>query len=417
MKILVGVAGSIAAYRSPDFVKELVKLGHQVRVVLTKGAENFVTAKTLETFSGGLVAGPNPFSNELSGTDHIEWSRWADAIFVYGATANFLGRLANGLGEDFLSLQILAFKGSKVFLAPAMNTAMWDNPLVQQNVRKLQDSKYQFVGPIAGDLACGETGLGHIATHPEMIAAITSAENSKQNRSSDSLSVFRNKKVLVSGGPMRSLIDPVRFLQNSSSGDVAVNLAKEFQRLGAEVTVLLGPVDSENVKIAQASSKKLLRFQDYNRYSELLVQEFPKADIFLSAAAVLDFDVKAKIVKTSRAQMEKQSSMQLDIAPTEDLVEKMVKARTPQQRVIAFALETGNLEKAGERALEKLKTKGCDAIILNLAENILNSESKHFQQWLIQKNGQKTSIEGSSKAQLAQHLVKELEAFLVSPKA
>jgi phosphopantothenoylcysteine decarboxylase/phosphopantothenate--cysteine ligase len=401
MKILVGISGSIAAYRSPDFVKELVKMGHEVRVVLTAGAKHFVSSKVLETFSGNPVAGPDPFASELFGTDHIANSRWADAIFVYGASANFLARLAQGIADDFLNLQILAFKGTQVFLAPAMNTAMWENPLVRANVATLEKAGYRIVAPVEGILACGEQGTGHIADHSQMMEALFPASRR---------SLFRGKRVLISCGPMRTAIDPVRFIQNTSSGEVAIALAKSFRDCGAQVTLLLGPVDSQKKSEADSCAQRVRPFISFEDYEQLLAEEFPRCDVFLSAAAVLDFVAEAHSAKDSRASLAEKSRMEIAIRPTPDLVQAAARAKKPHQKIVGFALETGDLDKARVRALEKLQKKNCDALILNLAENIWGSGP--LTQWIFFPDGTSRACEGVHKNELAAQVVASLEILM-----
>ncbi|HVJ65594.1 MAG TPA: flavoprotein [Bdellovibrionota bacterium] len=176
MKILVGLSGSIATYRSPDFVKALVARGHQVRVALTASASNFVGVKSLETFAGSKPYTHDHFDPEHLGTDHIDVARWADAMVMYGATANSLGKWANGLADDFLSTQYLAFRGP-VVIAAAMNPQMWAHPAVKANVAKLQNYGNRFCGPIAGVVACGEEGIGHIASIEDIVAMVEAARS------------------------------------------------------------------------------------------------------------------------------------------------------------------------------------------------------------------------------------------------
>src|SRR5579885_1097111 len=171
MKIALGVTGSIAAYRSPDFVKELVALGHEVRVILTRSGAELVSARVLETVSGHAVVGSDPFGPGHSGTDHIEMARWADAFIIYAATADFLARYAHGQAGESLTLQLLATR-APVLIAPAMNPAMWEHPATQANVDLLRSRGARFAGPVAGKVACGETGVGHIAEHSAILAEL-----------------------------------------------------------------------------------------------------------------------------------------------------------------------------------------------------------------------------------------------------
>lgn len=174
MKILVGLSGSIATYRSPDLIKALVAKGHEVRVALTASAANFVGLKSLETFAGTKPYSHDHFDADHLGTDHISVARWADVLLMYGATANSMGKWAGGLADDFLSTQYLAFKGP-VVIAAAMNPQMWQHPAVQNNVAKLKSYQNILCGPVGGIVACGETGIGHIATIDDIISATESA--------------------------------------------------------------------------------------------------------------------------------------------------------------------------------------------------------------------------------------------------
>lgn len=167
-KIALGICGSIAAYRSPDLLKKLVALGHEVQPLVTQSALEFVTPKVLETFAGRKILLPNVFAEDHLGTDHISAARWAENFIVYGATANFIAKMAQGFGDDFLSLQLLAFKGH-VTVAPAMNPTMWEHPAVAENVAKLKTRGVKIAGPIWAKVACGEEGLGHIATDDDII--------------------------------------------------------------------------------------------------------------------------------------------------------------------------------------------------------------------------------------------------------
>ena len=171
-KILIGVAGSIAAYRSPDFVRALRAEGHELRIVVTHAGLKFVGEKTLETFAQGKIISNDPWDETHLGTDHISGARWADLVVIYGATANFLAKLAGGFADDFLTQQILATHSVPVILCPAMNVEMWEHPATQANVTKLIGRGTVFVGPVPGDLACGESGLGHIASHSEILAQV-----------------------------------------------------------------------------------------------------------------------------------------------------------------------------------------------------------------------------------------------------
>ena len=235
-KVLVGICGSFAAYRSPDFIRDLKEQGHELRVVLTSSASQFVTTKTLETFLGSKVLSNDLWNSEHLGTDHIEGARWANVIVVYGATANFMAKVRQGFCDDFLTLQISATQ-VPVVLCPAMNVVMWESAANQENLEILKNRKFFFAGPKEGLLACGEKGLGHISENLEILKKIEGVLFSDEN------SVFFNKKVLLSFGAMRTQLDDVRFLQNSSSGRMGFELAQALLKKGAYLHLLAGICD------------------------------------------------------------------------------------------------------------------------------------------------------------------------------
>lgn len=359
--VLVGICGSIAAYRSPDFIRELKAQGHELRVVLTDSASQFVTSKTLETFLGSKVLSNDLWSTDHLGTDHIEGARWADAIIVYGATANFIAKLRQGFCDDFLTLQISATK-APVVLCPAMNVVMWESPANQENCDVLKKRYFEFVGPREGILACGEKGLGHIAEHAEILKKVESLTSKEES------SCFLNKKVLLSMGSMRTPVDEVRFLQNSSSGRMGLELAKVFLQSGAYVHLLAGfcetAVESDLLRLEKKYSARfgLSRFEGVTDYQMALEQSFFKCDYFVSAAAILDFEVQPFKGKLERQNL---CALSLNIKATQDFVAWTVQNKKPSQKVVAFALESGSWREAIERAQKKLLRKGADAIVLN----------------------------------------------------
>jgi phosphopantothenoylcysteine decarboxylase/phosphopantothenate--cysteine ligase len=358
MKILLGLGGSIATYRSPDVVRELKKQGHDLRVVLTPSAKNFVGEKVLETFSGQKVLGSDIFDQSHQGTDHIEGARWADVIVVYGATANTLNRLAAGLCDDFLALQILAAEVPVVFV-PAMNTSMWQHPATQRSVKWLQSTGSIFVGPVPGALACGEWGIGHVASLEDLTAALKNLSGPKS---------LTGKRVLISAGPMQSLIDPVRRIQNVSSGHTGLEMALEAKRRGADVTLLLGPVDSEVQ--AKAAELKVVRYTNAESYGRALAELFTDAHVFVSAAAVLDFEIEhGSPRKLDRHFLSQNPVLNIKIKAVPDFVAQAVQSKRKSQVVVAFSLETGSADEMLMRAREKIKRKGADLIVVNASDH------------------------------------------------
>ncbi len=360
-KVLVGICGSIAAYRSPDFIRDLKAQGHELRVVLTSSASQFVTTKTLETFLGSKVLSNDLWNAEHLGTDHIEGARWADVIVVYGATVKFMAKLRQGFCDDFLTLQISATQ-APVVLCPAMNVVMWESPANQENFQILKNRKFFFAGPKEGLLACGEKGLGHIAENLEILKKIEGV------LFSDESSFFLNKKVLLSFGAMRTQVDDVRFLQNSSSGRMGLELARSLLKKGAYLHLLAGICDVgvENELLALAKNNpsriQLMRFEGVSSYEENLKNSFLSCDLFVSAAAVLDFEVESIQGKLERTKRE---SLSLNVKATQDYVEWAAQNKKSSQKIVAFALESGTWQEAIDRARKKLLRKGADVIVVN----------------------------------------------------
>jgi len=357
-RILLGVTGSISAYRAPDVVKALVAQGHEVQAVLTQSGAQFTTPKTLETFSGKKVLSNDSWDAEHLGTDHIKHARWAEVFVIYGATANFLAKLAHGFCDDFLSLQIMATK-APVLLVPAMNVEMWENAATQTNVKTLKERGYVFVGPIAGLLACGETGLGHVAATDDVLAAVKKAQSVEVTAQP---TYFKSKKVLISLGSMRSDIDDVRFVQNKSSGRMGLEIARVLKNLGAELTLLAGCV---NASVEQELKDfNYVRFESYEDYTRELKKVWASQDVFFSLAAVLDFVVLPTQGKIERGA----ETLSLNLKATEDMVAWAVSQKKPTQKVVSFSLESASTWKEClERAKIKLLRKKADLAIVNRA--------------------------------------------------
>jgi phosphopantothenoylcysteine decarboxylase/phosphopantothenate--cysteine ligase len=391
MKVALGICGSIAAYRSVELVKELKAMGHEVSCILTASAREFVSPLVLETFSETKVLSHDIFDGTHFGTDHISSARWADHFIVYGATANSLAKLANGFGDDFLSLQLLAFQGP-VLLVPAMNPTMWEHPAVQANVKTLQERGMKMVGPIAGKVACGESGVGHVASNAEILASLSS------NSPSTGSLPLAGKRVLLSAGPMRSEIDDVRYLQNRSSGETALELARVAKAYGATVDLLLGPVEA----LRREAFAKVARVTDFlspSSYEKALHELFPQADIFLSAAAVLDFEVERYAGKLDKSDFKDSLHLALRLLP--DFVKKCADGRKPHQKVVAFALQSGTFEEQLAHARRKLENKGSDAILLNSANEGLGPDAAQTDFHLVLPGGGLQSLGTSSKAEMA----------------
>jgi phosphopantothenoylcysteine decarboxylase / phosphopantothenate---cysteine ligase len=353
LRVLLGVSGGIAAYKSADLVRQLRGRGHEVRCALTRSATAFVTPLTLEVLTGNRVyqeeyleAGPGGAGGEEA---HIAAARWAGALCIAPATAHLLARLALGLADDFLTTTALAFTGP-VIAAPAMHTAMWQQPAVQQHLGVLRARGVRLVGPVDGPLASGETGMGRMA-EPEAIAREIEAAVGGGR--------MRGVRVLVTAGPTHEALDPVRYLGNRSSGKMGFALAREAARRGAHVVLVTGPV-------ALATPPGVTRVDVTSaREMEQAVQaEAPGADLVIMTAAVADFrprQVAAEKIKRSRLAP---GGLTLELEQNPDILAGLGRAhaKPPGAVLVGFAAETGDLE-ANARA--KLAAKGADFLVAN----------------------------------------------------
>lgn len=403
MKIVFGISGSIAAYRASDLVKQWVAEGHEIQCVLTKAAEQFVSEKVLEVFSGKRVLHSDPFGNDHQGTDHISAARWADAFVVYGATANTIAKAAGGLADDFLSLQLLAFGEGPILFVPAMNPTMWQHEAVQENVRILKRRGVQFVGPISGTVACGESGVGHVADAEAIDLALQRVV--EETTGSSPVPALAGKRVLISAGPMRTYIDPVRYIQNRSSGKMGLALARECRRAGATVTVLLGPVLADLA--GEYAEFRCVRYEVAEEYERGLRQEFDRCDVFFSAAAVLDFDCVRRAAKMGRKALQS-GPLELEIRTVPDYVGMCARSKRPDQQVIAFAAEVGTPTEVLDRATQKLAEKQTDAILANAVSADSGPDSDENEMWLLRPGAPQVHFGRESKSALARRILQAL---------
>lgn len=416
LKICVGIPGSIAAYRGPDLVKELQARGHEVRVALTRAGREFVSPRVLETFSGQPVLAMDPFDPTHFGTDHIAVARWAEVFVIYGATADFIARYACGLADDFLCLQLIATR-SPVLIAPAMNPAMWEHPSVQRNLSVLRAQGAKIVGPAHGKVACGETGLGHIADLGEIAdEAERLGRNEDESRArplhgplpGPLPGLLQGRGVLISAGPMRSPLDPVRFIQNRSSGRMGLELARVALRLGARVRVLLGPVEPARVREFEALGIELSRYESPGDYEAGLSRLLPEADAFLSVAAVLDFEARPAAAKIERAALTG-GTLEVSYRPVPDFVGRAGAQRgRPGQKVIAFAAETGTDEEIVQRATAKMLRKKVDALVANPVRPGLGPEAERNEVWILKPGEAPIHLGPAPKSGLAEPILRSV---------
>lgn len=344
-RILLGVTGGIAAYKSPDLVRRLRERGADVQVVMTESAGRFITALTLQAVSGRPVRCGLWDEAAEAAMGHIELARWADAVLVAPATADFLARLAHGRADDLLATLCLATT-APVLLAPAMNRQMWANPATAANVALLKNHGISIFGPAEGDQACGETGAGRML-EPEQLAELALSRLAASR-------VLEGLKVVVSAGPTRERLDPVRFISNRSSGRMGFAVAQAARDAGAAVVLVSGPVGLE-----APPGVEFVPVESAQQMYDAVHQALPGADIYIGAAAVADYRAPAvaaqKIKKTS-------DRFQLDLVKAPDILASVGALVSDRPFVVGFAAETENVE---ENARAKLNRKRADMIAAN----------------------------------------------------
>jgi phosphopantothenoylcysteine decarboxylase/phosphopantothenate--cysteine ligase len=347
-RVVVGVGGGIAAYKACELVRELGRAGAEVRVAMTEAARQFVTPLTFQALSGHPVLTDYFDPNQEGNFGHLDLARWADLYVVAPATADLMARIRAGLAGDAVTTSLLAFRGP-VLLAPAMNVAMWENRQTQENVAALMaDPRFTRVGPDAGLLACGDVGAGRLVEVKEIVAAAAARLGSGP---------LAGRKVLLTAGPTREFLDPVRFISNPSTGKMGLALAEAARALGAKVTVVLGPVgtvDRTGLEVVDVVSA-----EDMAR--EVLAR-VESVDWFIASAAVSDWRPETRAPQKVKKG---EAPEVLRLVRTPDvLAEASRKVAGAQRRplLVGFAAET---ERVLEHAREKLERKSLDAIVAN----------------------------------------------------
>lgn len=355
-KILLGVTGGIAAYKAADLCRQLTRKGCLVRVVMTRGATEFVSPLTFQALSGNPVHTELLDSDAEAGMGHIELAKWPDLILIAPATANIISLYAHGQASDLLTTLLLATQ-SKVAIAPAMNQAMWRHPITQLNIEKLRDSlagTCEIWGPDEGAQACGDTGPGRLLEPEELahrVVEFFDNKNLQQNKKTD----LTGTRVVITAGPTREAIDPVRYISNHSSGKMGYALAAAFSASGAEVVLVSGPVDISapmGVRCIQVTSAC-----EMLSVAEEAVSD--GCDIFVAAAAVADYRVET--VASSKMKKKGDSDLVLKLCQNPDIVASIA-AKPDKPFVVGFAAETNDLLAYAKAKMEK---KNLDMIIAN----------------------------------------------------
>ncbi len=345
-KIVVGITGSIAAYKVPFLVRLLIKEGAEIRIIMTPAATDFVTPLTLSTLSQHAVI-IDPFkAHSGEWNNHVELGQWADLMVFAPVTANTLGKMVNGIADNFVITAYLSAK-CPVYIAPAMDLDMYGHHSTQNNIRKLKSYGNHIIEPQVGELASGLSGPGRME-EPERILNIIIGHFAQQH-------VLKNKHVLITTGPTYEKIDPARYIGNFSTGRMGICLAIDAAARGAEVTLIAGPT---NLTADHARIKRI-NVESADEMYEVCMLEAPQADIVIMAAAVADYTVAAK----SLSKLKKNhSSYNLELLPTKDILLEIGKRKKKNQILVGFALETDN---ELDNAKQKLIHKNLDYIVLN----------------------------------------------------
>ena len=342
-KILFIICGGISAYKCLETIRLFKKKNFEIKTILTKNAKEFITTLSVASLSQGKVYDDLFDVKNETEMDHIALSRWADVIIVAPATANTISKLSQGSSEDLASTVILA-SNKQIFLAPAMNVRMWEHQSTKNNLEKLRSYGYRFIGPVVGDMACGEFGEGKMSEPSEIFYEVNNFLSSKTKN---------NKiKVLVTAGPTKEYIDPVRFISNKSSGRQGYEIAKSFFNRGFETTLISGPT---NLNIDEKIN--LIKVETAEEMFQATQKNLP-TDIAIFSAAVADFKINK-----NREKIKKHETLNLNLEKNIDILSYVSNHNSMRPKlVIGFAAETSDVDK---NAISKLRNKNCDWIIAN----------------------------------------------------
>ncbi|MFL2892542.1 MAG: bifunctional phosphopantothenoylcysteine decarboxylase/phosphopantothenate--cysteine ligase CoaBC [Candidatus Pelagibacter sp.] len=387
-KILVVICGGISAYKSLELIRGLKKKQVEIKTIITKSAKEFVTPLSITSLSQGKVY-EDLFNSESEGEmDHISLSRWADLIIVVPATANTISKLSNGLSDDLASTVLLA-SNKKIFIVPAMNVRMWDNPSNKKNIIKLREYGYSLIGPEIGDMACGEYGEGKMTEPSDILSHI---ENYLSN-------IQKNKKykALVTAGPTREYLDPVRYLTNKSSGKQGYEIAKSFRDNGFETTLISGKTNLKPLE-----DIKFIEVETADEMLKKTIENLP-VDVAVFSAAVCDYKFK----KYNQEKIKKNAELDFSMIKNTDILSYVSKHNSLRPKLtVGFAAETENLDL---NANDKLSSKNCDWIIANnVSDNQIGFDSEYNEVKIFYKNNKKEILRKMNKSLIAENIVERV---------
>lgn len=392
-KIVLGVTGGIAAFKAVELASRLTKAGAEVHVLMSRAAKEFVTELTFREITGYPVASDMWAKNQEFHVEHIALARLAELVIVAPATANLVAKMATGLADDLLSTTLLATK-APVFLAPAMNTGMYENPATQHNLEILRSRGVHIIEPVSGHLACGAEGKGRLPEAVELAGIVESFFNSR-----DSL---KGRKLIVTAGGTREPIDPVRYIGNHSSGKMGYAVAAEAARRGAEVVLISGPT-----ALPDPSGVRCVRIETALEMREAVLKEYGDTDAVIMSAAVADYhvrDVAPQKIKKS------DDNWQLVLERNPDILKELGANKKPHQVLVGFAAETCNLM---EYARRKLEQKNLDYIVANdVTREGAGFSGETNVAVIISRDGAAEELPLMRKSELARRILDRVEATL-----
>ncbi len=401
-KILIVIGGGISAYKSLDLIRLLIKNNVEVKTILTKSGKEFVTPLSITSLTKNKTFEDIFDNNNEAEIDHIALSRWADLIVVLPTTANFMAKLSSGRAEDLATTVILA-SDKETLLVPAMNVRMWIHKATQENLRTLYDYGYQFIGPEKGEMACGEFGEGKMSSPRQILAFLKNYFNRRD--------VVKHKKfkALVTSGPTKEYIDPVRYISNESSGKQGYEVALALKRLGIKTTLITGPT-SQNIN---SKELKIRRITSANEMMKEVQKTLP-VDVAVCAAAVSDFKPSNKSMNKIKKNTSDLNNIQLEKNP--DILSYISKNNKNRPKVVVgFSAETQNVIKNSKI---KIKEKYCDFIIANDVSNKNQGFNSDYNKVsIIDKNGKVQTIARNKKSFIANKIAKIiLDKLLINDK-
>lgn len=393
-KVILGITGSIAAYKSAELARLLVSWGYEVRAVMTEAATEFITPLTMQAVTGQTVTKSFWEESEVEGISHIQLADWADSLVIAPATADFIAKAAAGFCDNALLAIMLATK-APILMAPAMNVNMYEHPKTKENLQALVSRGIRVVEPEEGALACGWNGTGRLADPWEILYHV---------RRTLSAGDYVGKRVLITTGPTRENIDPVRFLSNRSSGKMGIALAREAFRRGADVTLIHGPIKvrvPNPVRCAPVVTAIEMREAILERVQGG-AESGNKPDVIIMAAAVADY----RPSEVSDLKIKKSSKLApVNLTKNPDILSELGEKRGDSKRpvLVGFAVETGELDDLLKEARNKLKEKRADLIVGNFASDAFDLDTNRV--WLVDRNGRQEEVATSYKSRVANKIL------------